>query len=111
VEVEANRQSAGVLSDENLSARLALVEAELTQLRQRNIRVEADKAWETSYTRVVFLLCLTYMVTASVFWLITVPHPLRNALIPTVGYWLSTQSLPYVKKWWLRRRQNASTTV
>lgn len=85
------------------SARLTALEDELAAIKKRNKRVESDKAWETSLTRMAFLLVLTYLMTALVFWLIAAPSPLLNALIPTLGYFLSAQSLPIVKRWWLAR--------
>jgi hypothetical protein len=26
-----------------------------------------------------------------------------NALIPTIGYYLSTQSFPFLKRWWISK--------
>ena len=89
-----------------LSVRVESLEAEINRIRERNARVEMDKAWEASSFRVVFLVGLTYLITAVVFWLIAVPRPLLNALIPTTGYYLSTLSLPIVKKWWVKRRKS-----
>jgi hypothetical protein len=71
---------------------------------ERNKRVEADKAWETSWVRRGFIMCITY-ITASLFlWLIANEQPLINALVPTGGYLLSTFSLPAIKNLWLRQR-------
>lgn len=86
-----------------LRGRLTALEAEVAALKARNARVEGDKAWEVSTFRVVLLAALTYAVTAVVFWLIAVPHPFRNALVPSIAYYLSTRSLPYVKRWWNAR--------
>ena len=91
-------------SDELLN-RVEQLEAQVDLLRERNVRVEADKAWETSRVRVFFLAIITYLVTCLVFSLISVPNPLLNALIPTVAYFLSTQSLPILKRWWLSRKR------
>lgn len=75
---------------------------ELAQLKERNRKVEADKAWETSLSRKVIVALLTYGVTLSVFILADVPQPFLNALIPTVAFFLSTLSLTIFKKLWLR---------
>lgn len=83
--------------------RLERLESEVEEIRVRNCRVESDKAWELSRSRVLLLLILTYLLTSLVFWIIGVQYFLLNALIPTLGYYLSTQSLPFVKKWWLSR--------
>ena len=34
-------------------------------------------------------------------YLINVDQPLLNAIVPTVGFNLSTWSLPTLKKWWM----------
>ncbi|MCB0323602.1 MAG: hypothetical protein KDD69_08510 [Bdellovibrionales bacterium] len=86
--------------------RLEQTEAELRLIRQRNQRVEADKAWERSTTRRIALAFATYVVTAVVFYSIGVSAPLQNALIPTTGYLLSTLSLPRVRAWWQRQYQD-----
>ena len=89
---------------EELSEKLDSLERDVDGIRERNVRVELDKAWEASSLRVLFLLLLTYCATSVVFWLIGVPRPLLNALIPTTAYYLSTLSLPILKKWWIGRR-------
>ncbi|OGZ63222.1 MAG: hypothetical protein A2639_02080 [Candidatus Staskawiczbacteria bacterium RIFCSPHIGHO2_01_FULL_34_27] len=77
------------------------IEKEINLIKERNKKVEADKAWETSLFRVGFIALTTYIITAIVFYFIRVKNFLLSALIPTVGYYLSTQSLPFVKKWWI----------
>ncbi len=85
-------------------------EQELEQLKQtidrierRNCRVEADKAWETSMFRVVSITTITYLIATAVMYGIGVDNPWLGALIPTVGYYLSTQSLPFIKRRWIKR--------
>ena len=89
---------------EDLERRIAALEVEVAGLKDRNRRVEAEKAWETSPARKVLICVLTYAVIAVLFWSIGVEHYLSNALVPTVAYWLSTQSVPLVKRWWMGRR-------
>ncbi len=76
---------------------------EIDLIKERNKKVEADKAWETSIFRVVSIVVMTYIVTAVVFYFIGVNNFLLNALIPTLGFYLSTQSLPFIKKWWVEK--------
>ena len=77
------------------------IEQELEIIKQRNKRVEADKAWEVSWTRRLFIAILTYVVAG--FWLVTIhdTNPWLKALVPAVGYLLSTLSIPVVKSWWV----------
>ncbi|OGZ67095.1 MAG: hypothetical protein A3D35_01535 [Candidatus Staskawiczbacteria bacterium RIFCSPHIGHO2_02_FULL_34_9] len=74
---------------------------EIELIKERNKRVEADKAWETSRFRIFSLCLITYIITAIVFYFIGVKNYLLNAFIPTVGFYLSTQSLPFLKKFWV----------
>ena len=82
------------------------IEQELEQIAQRNKRVEADKAWETSKTRRGFIALATYIIAG--VWLVVIrdSHPFLKALIPAAGYILSTMSLPVVKNWWVNRWRN-----
>lgn len=75
---------------------------DITEIKSRNARVEADKAWETSATRKILILVITYMLATLVMWLINVPYPHLNAIIPTLGFFLSTLSLGFVKNYWIK---------
>lgn len=79
------------------------VEQELQEIKERNLRVEADKAWETSISRKILLAVVTYSVASAVFWVIGVSNFYLSAVIPTLGFLLSTLTLPFVKKWWVKR--------
>ncbi len=79
------------------------IRKEIDLIKERNKRVEADKAWETSSVRVVSVLVMTYIITAVVFYFIGVKNFMLNALIPTVGFYLSTQSLPFIKRVWINK--------
>mgnify|MGYP001583553823 FL=1 len=75
---------------------------EITGIKERNQRVEADKAWETSKTRRFIITVMTYFVIVFFLWSIDAPYPWLNALVPAVGFILSTLTLPFFKKWWLK---------
>ena len=38
------------------------LETEIEQIKERNKRVELDKKWETSWTRKICIMILTYIV-------------------------------------------------
>ena len=78
------------------------IEREISEIKERNRKVEADKAWETSVFRMVSILILTYLIASWVMYIINVKEYWLNALIPTLGYFLSTLSLPIVKRWWIK---------
>jgi hypothetical protein len=79
------------------------LEKEIELIKQRNLKVEADKAWEVSFARRFFIATSTYIIAG--IWLIFVVRdtfPLLKAFIPALGYLLSTLSLPFIKKWWIK---------
>lgn len=76
-------------------------ETEIEKINARNKRVEADKAWETSLFRKALITIFTYIITAIVFYLLGAKNFYLNAFIPTIGYFLSTLSLPFIKDWWV----------
>lgn len=73
-------------------------------LEQRNARVEADKAWETSLTRRFIIAGITYATVCLYLPLLGVERPWLHALVPVAGYLLSTLSLPYAKRMWLKKK-------
>ncbi len=74
----------------------------IERMLERNARVEADKAWERSYLRIGSIALSTYACVALVLYIIGVEQYLLSAVVPVVGYLLSTQSLPFLKDWWIR---------
>ena len=84
-------------------ATLKELEMEISKLKERNARVEADKAWETSNIRKLIIAIFTYLAIAVYMWAVAIPSPFLNAIVPTVGFLLSTLTLPAFKKIWLRR--------
>lgn len=78
-------------------------ETELQTIKQRNARVEADKAWERSWTRRGLIAGLTYLTIVVFFGVAGFPKPFLNALVPTLGFVLSTLSLSLAKRLWLKQ--------
>lgn len=86
-----------------MEQRVESIEKEIEALKQRNARVEADKAWETSSVRIFSIAVVTYLIASLLLFFIGAKNVLSNALIPVIGYYLSTRSLPLIKKWWEER--------
>lgn len=82
------------------------LEKSIDIINQRNKKVEAEKAWEISKLRIFSLCSITYIIASFVMYFIGVENFLLNALIPTLGFFLSTQSLPLIKKWWIDKFLN-----
>ena len=81
------------------------LEKEIGALKARNAKVEADKAWETSYFRVILISVIIYCITAKLLYFIGNNFYFLNAIIPAVGYFISVQSLPFIKRWWIKNNR------
>ena len=77
------------------------IKKEIETIKQRNKRVEADKAWETSFFRKILIAILTYIVIVIFFYFARLPKPFTNSIVPTLAFVLSTLTLPFFKKKWL----------
>ncbi len=77
----------------DLEKRIEVIEA-------RNKRVELDKRWEVSWTRRIAIALLTYIVIVSYLIAIHKEEPFINAVVPVVGFVLSTLALSKIKSWW-----------
>ena len=81
---------------------LAELEKEIEKLKDRNRRVELDKDWETSLTRKVLLIIFTYISIALYLKFIVGIEPWVNAVVPSIGFLLSTLTLSYFKNLWIK---------
>lgn len=82
---------------------IELIKERIKVLEERNKRVEQDKKWEGSYMRRVLLFAFTYIAIGLYMMVIAVPRSWLNAIVPSVGFLLSTLTLPFFKKWWMKR--------
>ena len=77
------------------------IEKEIKDIKERNKRVEKDKAWETSWTRRICIMILTYLVVIAYSYIIKkYDNILLSSLVPVIGFTLSTLSLKLVRKVW-----------
>lgn len=81
------------------------IEDRLAQIEARNNRVENDKAWETSWTRRLSIMVLTYLVIVAYLYFVVHIDPWINALVPVIGFALSTLTVSMLKEIWLSRRK------
>jgi hypothetical protein len=77
----------------------------IEKLEARNKRVEADKAWETSWTRRLLIMVLTYLVVISYLHFVVHINPWINGFVPVIGYFVSTFTVSAAKKRWTARRR------
>lgn len=84
---------------------------DIQSIHERNARVEADKAWETSWTRKIAITCLTYIIVMVYLSFLGMERVYLHALVPAGGYFLSTLTLPLFKNFWLHKiykKENAA---
>ena len=82
------------------------LENEIAKIKERNKRVELDKAWETSWTRKICICILTYIVVVIYSYLINKNNNIwLSSLVPVIGFALSTVSLNLVRTVWEKNRK------
>ena len=82
---------------ENMNSRIQKIE-------ERNKKVELDKRWETSITRRVCIMILTYIIVVLYSILIkNTSNIFLSSLVPVIGYTLSTLSLKLIRKIWVKK--------
>jgi len=86
-------------------ASITALEKRIAAIEQRNGKVEADKAWETSLERRGALVLFIYLAIGIYFWAISMPNPWLNAIVPAAAFLLSTLTLQYLKESWLKQRR------
>ncbi len=80
---------------------LEQIKKDIQEIKERNARVEMDKAWETSVSRKVLVAILTYIVVVLFFTVAHLSRPFVNAIVPTLGFLLSTLSISLFKNLWI----------
>lgn len=83
-------------TNDELSTRIKAIET-------RNASVTLDKQWETSWTRKIGIITLTYIVVLIYLHIIGNDNPWINAIVPPVGFLLSTLALGWLRNNWQKR--------
>lgn len=77
------------------------LEKEILKIKDRNHKVETDKAWETCWTRKICICFLTYIVVLIYSYVISkISNIFLSSLVPVIGFTLSTMSLKWLRKLW-----------
>ena len=79
------------------------LEERIKKIEERNKRVEGDKAWETSKIRKILIIIFTYIFAVLYLRVADTTNPWFGAVVPCVGFYLSTRSVNVIKKWWLKK--------
>lgn len=82
------------------------LEKEIENIKKRNKKVELDKKWETSWTRKICIMILTYIVVVIYSYLISkISNIWLSSLVPVIGFTLSTLSLKFVRNIWEKKNK------
>ena len=82
------------------------IEKEIEKIKTRNKKVELDKKWETSWTRKICIMILTYIVVVIYSYLISkISNIWLSSLVPVIGFTLSTLSLKFVRRIWEKKNK------
>ena len=82
------------------------LENEIIKIKERNKKVELDKAWKTSGTRKICICILTYIVVVIYSYLTNkISNIFLSSLVPVLGFTLSTLSLKFVRNTWEKKRK------
>lgn len=81
------------------------LEKKIEKIEERNKRVEGDKAWETSNLRKILIIILTYIFAVLYLTIADTTNPYFGAVVPCVGFYLSTQTIKIIKNIWLNNRK------
>ncbi len=76
------------------------LEERVETIEKRNREVELNKSWENSWTRKLLIIIFTYLSIALYLKFIVGIDPWVNAVVPSLGFLLSTLALPYFKSLW-----------
>lgn len=80
------------------------LEEKVMAIEKRNQKVELDKKWETSLIRRSAITVLTYLVVTAYLIAIDKDQPFVNALVPAIGYFLSTLVLRNIRARWQKNK-------
>ena len=80
------------------------LEDRIKKIEDRNKRVELDKKWETSLTRKICIMLLTYIVVIIYSYIVrNYDNIFLSSLVPVIGFTLSTLSLKLIRKLWEKK--------
>lgn len=82
------------------------IEQKIQKIEERNKKVEADKTWETSWTRRLLLTLFTYLAIGLYLQAIGIGKPWINAIVPALGFMISTLTMPFFKRLWMKFRKS-----
>lgn len=87
------------------------LEKRIEKIEERNKRVENDKAWETSALRKILIIIMTYIFAVLYLKIADTTNPYFGAIVPCAGFFLSTQSIDFIKKLWIAKKDKKKKNI
>jgi len=87
-----------------MDTKIKELEDRIKEIEKRNQKVEGDKAWETCTLRKILIIVMTYIFAVLYLTIADTTNPYFGAVVPCVGFFLSTQSVEFIKKQWIKGR-------
>ena len=78
------------------------LEQRVAKIEERNATVELDKMWEISWARRCIIAVFTYLAIGIFLTIINVDEPWLAAVVPAIGFTLSTLTMRFFKNMWIR---------
>ena len=82
--------------------KISKLESRIETIEKRNSRVEANKAWDSSFSRKLLITISTYLIIAAYLYFVVGIDPWTNAVVPAIGFLLSTLAFPFIKDLWIK---------
>ena len=82
------------------------IKQEIEKIKERNKKVELDKAWEISLTRKIIIAIMTYFVMVIFFYFAHLQKPFVNSIVPALAFFISTLSLPFFRTLWEKNERH-----
>ena len=92
--------------NKELESRIEELEGKIAKIKNRNTRVEGDKAWETSLARTCLIIVCTYVFALLYLFVADTTNPFLGAVVPCAGFFLSTLTIRPIKRYYIKRRND-----
>ena len=94
-----------------LRQEIETIKSELIKIHQRNNQRDYDKTFESSATRIITIMTITYIIIYIYMkYFLHISNPELNAIVPTLGFNMSTWSLNWVKMIWFALKGRGRNT-
>lgn len=91
--------------EEQLKNQIKELQEKISKIEDRNRRVEGDKLWETCWLRKILIILFTFVFASAYLYVANTTNPLLGAIVPCVGFFLSTITIKPIKKYYLKRKK------